>query len=45
MIVNKLISKCGASSFPSFCVHRNGECKENIFGNYSNIFNIIDYYL
>lgn len=44
-IVNKLSSKCGTTSFPSFCVHRNGECKENIFGNYSNIFNIIDYYL
>jgi hypothetical protein len=44
-LVTKLISKCGATSFPSFCVHRNGECKEYIFGNYSNILSIIDYYL
>lgn len=45
MLVTKLISKCEATSFPSFCVRRNGECKENIFGNYSNILHIIDYYL
>jgi hypothetical protein len=44
-LVNKFSSKCEATSFPSFCVHRNGECKEYICGNYSNIFSIIDYYL
>ena len=44
-LVNKFASKCEVTSFPSFCVHRNGECKEYIFGNYSNIFSIIDYYL
>ena len=33
------------SSYPRFCIYRNGKCIESISGNYENITGIISYYL
>lgn len=43
--VDKLVYDCGVSSYPRFCVHRNGTCVESISGNYENIKTILNYYL
>ena len=43
--VDKLVHDCGVSSYPRFCVHRNGTCVESISGNYENIKTILNYYL
>ena len=43
--VDKLVYDGGVSSYPRFCVHRNGTCVESISGNYENIKTILNYYL
>lgn len=47
-IINKnvydITKECKITSYPSFCISRNNEYIENIYGGYNNIMNIISFY-
>jgi hypothetical protein len=43
--VENIIQKYDVYSYPSIIILRAGNLIENIFGNYNNIFDIVNYYL
>ena len=44
-LVNHYLEYCGVTAYPSFCVYRNGKCKEYIYGTYNDIIKILRCYL
>ena len=44
-LVNEMTLKLNITSFPCFCIYRNGKCIETISGNYTDLKKILNFYL
>lgn len=44
-LVNEMSLKLNITSYPCFCIYRNGKCIETISGNYTDLKRIINNYL